>query len=238
MSEKQKLEVGDFVLCIVDRIVGTVVFVKIEGDGEGGIVTSEIAPGRIRNLRDYVVPKKKIVCKVLRISGDRIDLSLRRVGQKERKEVLERYQQEKSCESVLRGILGEAADSIIKEVQKKESVYDFCEKVKKDSKELEKIVGLSKAKKIHQILIIHKKKRIIVKKYFQLTSNKPNGLLLIKGILEPIKDLEVKYIAAGNYMVKIESEDPKKADNLIRENLSQIEKQAQKNGLNFSIKEK
>ena len=81
------LEVGDIVLCTVDRIVGTVVFVKIKGYGEGSIIMSEIAPGRIRNLRQYVVPKKQIVCKVLRISGDRIDLSLRRVTQKEKKEV-------------------------------------------------------------------------------------------------------------------------------------------------------
>ena len=62
------LEVGDIVLCTVDRIIGTTVFVGIEGNGEGSIVTSEIAPGRIRNLRDYVVPKKKIVCKQTNIN--------------------------------------------------------------------------------------------------------------------------------------------------------------------------
>jgi translation initiation factor 2 alpha subunit (eIF-2alpha) len=56
-----ELEVGDVVLCTVDRTAGTVVFVKIDGYGEGSIITSEIAPGRIRNLREYVVPKKKIV---------------------------------------------------------------------------------------------------------------------------------------------------------------------------------
>ena len=60
-----ELEVGDVVLCTVDRIAGTVVFVKIEGNGEGSVIISEIAPGRIRNLRDYVVPKKRIVCKIL-----------------------------------------------------------------------------------------------------------------------------------------------------------------------------
>ena len=75
-----ELEEGDVVLCTVERIVGTIVFVRIKGDGEGSITMSEIAPGRIRNLRDYVVPKKKIVCKVLRISPNRnTDLSLRRV---------------------------------------------------------------------------------------------------------------------------------------------------------------
>ena len=91
-----ELEVGDIVLCTVDKIVGTTVFVKIEGDGEGSIVVSEIAPGRIRNLRDYVVPKKKIVCKVLRISEKNVELSLRRVSLKEKKERMEQLKQEKS----------------------------------------------------------------------------------------------------------------------------------------------
>jgi len=62
------LEEGDLVLCTVEKIVGTIVFVNIDGEKkQGSIVLSEIAPGRIRNLRDYVVPKKKIVCKILRI---------------------------------------------------------------------------------------------------------------------------------------------------------------------------
>ena len=71
-----ELEVGDIVLCTVDRIVGTLVFVTMQNKSEGSIVISEIAPGRIRNLREYVVPKKRIVCKVLRILENRIDLSL------------------------------------------------------------------------------------------------------------------------------------------------------------------
>ena len=91
-------EEGDSVLCTVERIAGTTVFVKIENNGEGSIILSEIAPGRIRNIRDYVVPKKQIVCKVLRISGDRIDLSFRRVTQKEQKEIKEKTKQEKSYE--------------------------------------------------------------------------------------------------------------------------------------------
>ena len=105
-------------MCTVDRIVGTIVFVKIDGNGEGSIILSEIAPGRIRNLRDYVVPKKRIVCKILRISGDRIDLSLRRVTQKEKKELIEQYKQEKSYISVLKSILGEKADKIIDDIGK------------------------------------------------------------------------------------------------------------------------
>ena len=86
----EQLEEGQIVLCTVEKIVGTTVFVKIQEDGEGTLITSEISPGRIRNLRDYVVPGKKIVCKILHIRGNRIHLSLRRVKQNEKKELLDK----------------------------------------------------------------------------------------------------------------------------------------------------
>src|SRR3989339_284478 len=83
-----ELEVGDIIMCTVDRIVGSIVFVKIDGTNkEGSITFSEVSPGRIRNIRDFVIPKKKIICKVLRLSGDHIGLSLRRVTPKEQKEI-------------------------------------------------------------------------------------------------------------------------------------------------------
>ena len=59
-----EFEEGDVVLCTVEKIEGTVVFVNIDGTNkQGTIITSEVAPGRIRNIREYVVPKKKIVSK-------------------------------------------------------------------------------------------------------------------------------------------------------------------------------
>jgi translation initiation factor 2 alpha subunit (eIF-2alpha) len=133
-----QLEVGKIVLCTVKKIVGTTVFVSIDGyDKEGTIMTSEIAPGRIRNLRDYVVPNKKIVCKILRIdSKGHIDLSLRRVTIKEQKEVKEAYKKEKSIAATLKTIIPEA-DSLIKKIKERESLVDFFEDIKENPKKLE-----------------------------------------------------------------------------------------------------
>lgn len=232
------LEVGDLVLCTVDRIVGTIVFVKLDTGGEGGIIFSEIAPGRIRNIRDYVVPKKQIVCKILRISGDRIDLSLRRVSLKEKKEVLEINKQEKSCRSVLKGVLGKKADEIIKKIESKESVYEFCERIKEDTKDLEKLTSKEDAKKISEIIKTQKKKISIIKKEFNLKSNASNGLSLIKEILSKTKKTQINYLSAGLYSIKVESENPKIAENMIKTDLEFIEKEAKKSGLIFNIKEK
>src|SRR4030042_6064775 len=233
----ENLEVGDFLLCTVDRVVGTVVFVKINLDGkevEGSITMSEIAPGRIRNIRDYVVPKKKIVCVILRISGNHIELSLRRVTQKEKKEVLENNQQERSYISILKSILGEEkAIEIESKILQKERIYDFFEEVKSNPKKLEEVLGKEDSNKILEILNAQKKKIVSIKKEFSLKSFNPNGFTLIKKILEPIKNVEIKYISAGRYSIKAESEDLKKTSQTLKEILEKIGEEAKKCGIEF-----
>src|SRR4030042_163588 len=231
----ENLEVGDFLLCTVDRVVGTVVFVKINLDGkevEGSIVMSEIAPGRIRNIRDYVVPKKKIVCKILRISlQGNIDLSLRRVTQKEKKEVIEQEQHEKSYLSILKSILGDKAEKAVQEILKEESIFSFLEEAKENSKRLENVVGKEDSKKILDILNSQKKKKRIIKKEIHLDSIKPNGITLIKKILEIFKGINIKYISAGRYNLEIESDDIKTADKNMKKIIDDIEKEAKKLGV-------
>lgn len=234
-----ELEEGDIVLCTVDRIVGTVVFVKIDNNGEGSIITSEIAPGRIRNLREYVVPKKRIVCKVLRVSlNGNVNLSLRRVTLKEKKEILEQDKQEKSYASVLKSILGNKAEEKIKEIEKTDNLFDFMQEAKENPKKLEKIVGKEDAKKILDIVKIQKQKKATLKKEILLTTTKSNGLELVKNVLGNIKEAEIKYISAGKYSIKIEKDNIKTADNILKEILKEIENRAKKQGFEFSVKEK
>jgi len=233
----QKLEEGDVVLCTVDRIMGTVVFVNIEGGGEGSIILSEIAPGRIRNLRDYVVPKKKIVCKILRIKDNQIHLSLRRVTQKEQKEITEEYKQEKSSKSILRTVLKDRAKTAIEHILKQErGINEFLEEAKENPKKLEKLIGKADSEKILNILNTQKKKSAVIKREFNLTTTNPEGVILIKKILEKVKDAEIKYISAGKYSIKTEAEDMKTTDNKLKEILSKIEDSAKKQSMEFSIK--
>lgn len=234
------LEVGDLVLCTVDRIVGTVVFVKVVVDNkevEASIVLSEIAPGRIRNVREYVVPKKKIVCKVLRISqSGNIELSLRRVSQKERKEVLEQEQLEKSYVSVIKSVLNNKAEEAIKKISEIEGIFSFLEEAKENPEKLEKIIGKSDAKKILEILNAQKSKKKKVKKEIIITTTKPNGITLIKKILEIFSGMEVRYVGAGKYSIEVESEDVKSSDKQIREKIETAEKEAKKVGVELISK--
>lgn len=233
----RELEIEDIVICTVERIAGTVVFVNIDEFGkQGSIVLSEIAPGRIRNLRDYVFPGKKIICKILRISGDSIDLSLRRVTPKEQKEIRDRTKLKKSYESIFKTILGEKAEKIIYEIEEKEDLYEFMEEARENPEPIEKILGKENAKKILDILNSQKKKKFMIKKEIILTSSNQNGMSEIKKILGNLPRIEVSYISAGHYLLKIEDENPKKADQELKASLKDIEKKAKKEGLRFDFK--
>ena len=233
------LEEGEMVLCTVDRIAGTVVFVKIEGEErEGSIILSEIAPGRIRNLREYVIPKKKIVCKVLKTSGGTISLSLRRVTLKEKNEVLEAHNQERSYMSILKSVLKEKATAVIDKITKEEKLFDFFEETRKNPKKLEDLIGKEDAKKILNIVLEQKKKITIIKRTISLKTQEPNGIYLLKSVLESPGEIEVKYLSAGKYSFKIETEDGKKGDQKLKVFLDGVEKKAKETGVQFEVKEK
>jgi translation initiation factor 2 alpha subunit (eIF-2alpha) len=233
------LEEGEMVLCTVDRIAGTVVFVKIEGEErEGSIILSEIAPGRIRNLREYVIPKKKIVCKVLKDSGGTISLSLRRVTQKEKKEVMDEYNQERSYVSILKSVLKEKANNLISEITKSQRLYTFFEDIRENPKKLENLIGKEEANKILEILLEQKKKKIIIKRTIYLKTQEPNGIYLIKNILECPEDIKIKYVSAGKYSLNLEVDDGKKGEQKIKMFLEGIEKKSKETGVQFEVKEK
>ncbi|MDP3965949.1 MAG: hypothetical protein Q8Q04_00275 [archaeon] len=229
-----EIEAGDILICTVDKIIGTTVFVEIEGTPKRGtIILSEISAGRIRNLRDYVVPKKIIVCKVLRVSKDQIELSLRRVKEKEKKEALERSKAEKSYEGVLKSILKDKGEEAIKKIKEISSIPEFLEISKDNPSELIRIIGKEDSEKVLAIIKKQKKKNVQVKKKIKLVSEDPDGLKLIKAILSE-KEAEIMYLAAGNYSVKVEEENIKKADQKIKEIIERIEKDCKKNDIEFS----
>ncbi len=230
-----EIEPGDILVCTVDKIVGTVVFVDIEGtDKKGTIIFSEVAAGRIRNLRDYVVPKKVIICKVLRVINDHVELSLRRVRDKEKKEALERSKLEKSSLSILKSILKDRTIELIKKIEEKTSIHEFLEEAKNDPKDLKKIVGEEDAKKIMEIIMKQKEKKVYLKKEIHLVSKSPEGLKIIKEVLSEDGKVTIKYLAAGRYSINSEGESLKKADQRIRETIDRIEKSAKKKDLEFS----
>src|SRR3989344_2187743 len=174
---------GQLVLCTVKVIDKANIFFDIEEQGEGSMVLSEVAAGRIRNLREYVFPGKKIVCKVLNVSNGHVELSLRRVTAKERQEVLERYKKERSFASMLKTIASNP-EEIVKKIKKEHDLVSFLEEAKDNTEILKKYFSKEQIEKLSKVLKEKINKEKEVKKIFKISSTSNIGVLDIKEILD------------------------------------------------------
>jgi translation initiation factor 2 alpha subunit (eIF-2alpha) len=231
----EKYQENDVILCKVKNIVKPSVFVETLDGIKGSIVFSEVAPGRIRNLREYVVPNKIIVCKVLRIKDNHLFLSLRRVNTDERRTLMNQYKKEKTFQSILKKICGEdCAKDIINKIQKEESLVEFFEKAKDKKSILKEYFNKEQIEQIEKVLETKKEKDKSLKKEFKFSSSAPNGIGIIKKILGNSKN--ITYLGNSKFQIKITSKDLKKANQEINETLKEIEKLAKKNKCIFELK--
>src|SRR3989344_419680 len=205
-----KLEEGNLVLCSVTKIIGTTVFIHLdEYNIDGTLSFPEVAPGRIRNIRDYAFPGKKIVCKVLKIHPQSVEVSLRRVK--------------------------------VNEIKESEDLVDFLESAKETPSKLDKYLSKEQAQKIISILSEKKIKETLISQKFSLSSKAQNGIVLIKNIIHeaskeiPREFLEVSYLAAGKYFIKIKTKDPRHADQQLRKMLENLETLSKKSGCIFNV---
>ena len=100
-------EPGDLVLASVQRITDYGAYVTLdEYRKEGLLHISEVSSGWVRNIRDFVREGQKVVLKVLRVNTEKehIDLSLRRVSRRERREKVLSWKRERKADSLLRSV--------------------------------------------------------------------------------------------------------------------------------------
>ena len=125
-------EEGDLVLCTVTSVQFHSVFVDIDEYGKGGMIhISEVSPGRIRNIRDFVKEGKKIVCKVLRINQEKgyIDLSLRRVNESEKRRKIDEIKKEQNSEKIVEiaaSKIGIKAEELYRHISEKSKKLRFA----------------------------------------------------------------------------------------------------------------
>ncbi len=228
-----ELAEGAIVLCSVKKIDKTTIFLEIDGNGEGSMVLSEVAAGRIRNLREYVFPGKRIVCKVLSKEGKQVELSLRRVTAKERDEVLERNKKEKSLTSMLRTIV-KNYEEVIANIKEKQELADFFEEAREEPKLLLDFFSKTEAEKIASILKEKGEKEKEVKGIFKLSSNASHGVLDIKDILS-VKNGDIKYLGSSRFSISFKARDFKEANKKLLDALEEIKSRAKEKKAHFEV---
>jgi len=230
-------EVGEILMCTVKKVLFHSVFVYLdEYEGaEGMLHISEVAPGRIRNIRDYVKEGKKIICKVLDVNKEKghIDLSLRRVNKAQRRNKVRDYKQEQKAEKLLENV-GRKLKLSIKEMYDKagyimikkfgtlsdcfysiiDNQIDLVSELGIESKIAEKIVSVVK-EKIRPV-------EVVVSGIISVSDSHSDGIDRIKKVLKGMKEFKsygakIVYISAPKYSIKITAVDYKTAEERIEE---------------------
>lgn len=220
-------EVGDIVICTVKKILYHSVFVTLDEyrSVEGMIHISEISPGRIRNLRDYVTEGKRLVCKILSIKGNNIDLSLRRVNTTVRIKKSSEYKQENKAEKLLTQIGKEVGFDIrkiyeqigFKAREKYGGLYPFLQDIVESGKKV--IDEFNPDKKFGELLFKVVKEKIKpievnIGGTLDLKSYSENGIEDIKTILLEAEKNKIKvgYLGAPKYKLDIVAKNYKIAE--------------------------
>ena len=232
-----ELKEDDVVMCTVKKIEGTTVFVSIEENGEGSIVMSEIAAGRIRNLREYVSPEKKIVCKILKITKEHIELSLRRVTSKEKEEIKEKYEKERNLLSMLKASVKNPEETF-KKIKETYGAQEFLDEARSNPAILEKTIPKSELDAFSRILAEKKEKEKVVKKSFTIKSFSPSGIKEIKEILQSAKGTEMSYLGSSKFSVSAKAKDFKEANTQVQNVIEQIKNKAREKKMVFESDEK
>ncbi len=230
-------EEDEIVLCQVTKIFPSSVFVDLlEYENLSGLVhISEVSPGRIRNLREFVVEGKQIVCKVLRLDRERghIDLSLRRVNSTQRMEKLEEIKQEIKAETIIKN-LGKKLHRPVEQLYREISVpifqeYSYLYLCFKDIADgqttLEKLSVPKQLAEELTAVVMEKFKplKVILGGEIALQTYHAEGIEKIKSLLTALEAVaplvKITYLGGGKYKITVEDLEYKSAE----KNIGRIE---------------
>lgn len=226
---------GELVICKISKVNPHSAFAYLEEYGvEGMIHISEISSGWIRDIRNFVKVGQTAVAKVTRIDEQHVSLSLKRVDKKQENNKIKDYRLNQRAEKMLQL----AADALKKSLDKAYEEVGFALqenfgslyegfKASLTNQQLLKDRGIPE-KWIEQLKAIAEK--TIVQKEFEFKARlyvktyKEQGISIIKSALADAekKGLQVKYIAAPEYMVKFKSMNAKKGEKEFIEKLESI----------------
>ncbi len=235
IKKREYPDVGDFVIGTVQDVFPYGAFVKLdEYDKVGMIHIKEISSAWVKNIRNHVREGQKVVTKVLRVSPDRghIDLSLRRTTAQQRKWKIQQYKREKKAEKLLEYYAGEynlsekeLSQNIITPLEEKfDTVLEGMEEIMRDQNLLT-IIPEKYRESFYELLEGNVEiPSVEITGYLDVTCPQRNGVDIIKKALMDVEedDITIQLVGTPRYMVKVEAEDYKTAEEVLREVSEQV----------------
>lgn len=229
MQDQNWPEESELVVCTVENVKDFVAFVSLDeyGGRQGLIPISEIAAGWIKYIRDHIREGQKIVCKVLNVDRTRghIDLSLKDVNEHQRREKIREWKNESKARKWI-GFAAKASDEPAEAIEdavlkKYGAFYPVFEDLVIDGEAAVKKLNLSKKASealLHVASENVKVPRVEVMGNLTLTCTQPDGISVIKKALKSAEiklvgvDIELLYLGAPTYRIKVTAPDYKKAE--------------------------
>ncbi len=229
MFKKNGLPVRDeLVLCTVKRIHPHSAFVVLDEykSVEGMLHISEVALRGVKNIKDYLSVGKKIVCKVMKVKGSEVDVSLKRVNSGARKHKLNEVRSEKRFYHLVEHVCVEAGkpeltDKIIDSfINKYGSLVNAFDSLK--SKGLMILDGIDLPSSVNQLIkdsfeSLLKQLSVKIKRSLFISSNAGDGVNKIKSLLTNISvpngvSIDLSYLGSGHFSLIIEAKNYRVAE--------------------------
>ncbi|OGI12733.1 hypothetical protein A3K64_03730 [Candidatus Micrarchaeota archaeon RBG_16_36_9] len=249
MNEEKWPERGEIVIGTVVRVNPYSAFISLEeyGNKEGMIHISEVAGKWVRDIRKFVKVGDKIVVKVMDVDREKkhIALSLKRVRKYDSEEKMREYKKKLKSEKMLK-LLANKLNLSVEDVNKKitveiedkfGNVFDaFQMSLTPQGYDLLIRKGINEdlAKAIKSIAEEQLEiKEANIKSILELKSYKPDGINIIKNILNDAKkqfELEIKYVSAPRYSLGIKTKNAKAGERKVKEASELIIKKIEESG--------
>ena len=229
MSDRKWPIEGELVVCSVTEVKDFAAFVTLDEyeKREGLIPIAEVARGWIKYIRDYIREGQKVVCKVLSVDTARghIDLSLKDVNEHQRREKIQDWKNEQKAHKWI-GFASDASKIPAQEIEEAmyaeyASLYSaFEDIVLEPEKTLAKFALSEEVKAALQKMAEENVKiqKVTISAILELVSNKPDGVNIIRRALRSAApkidgaEIEILYLGAPNYRIKVTATDYKKAE--------------------------
>jgi len=233
MMKKDYPNEGELVVGTVVKVQNFGAFVSLDEypEREGFIHIAEIATGWVKRIRNHIKEKQKVVCKVMHIdrAKDHVDLSLKRVNEHQKRDKIQEWKNaqkakrlmdmvSKRIDKTVENCYKEFGDELIKKYGSlyaafEEGAYDE-NNLKKEGFEGDWLKDFVKVAKDNISIPF-----VEIKGYLSINSWLPDGVdhicdALIKAEEGEFEDVEiqVKYIGAPQYMIKVKAPDYKIAE--------------------------
>lgn len=241
MRKPGKPSVGELVICKIVKIHPNSAFAElIEYKISGMIHVSEVALKWVRDIREFLKENQYVVCRVMKVEGDSVFLSVKRVRREDSERKLNEFKRENKAEKMLEMAgkkMGKSLEQAYEEVghglqEEFGSLTKAVEFALKDPALL-RSKGIPK-QWVDTLSDIAKKsyseKVYEIRAKLNIVCFREDGIETIKKILSDVQEdgIEVKYISAPEYMIVGRGKNYKEIESKIRGVAERIEKEVKK----------